>query len=97
MIWVPPGFAHGFYVMSDEAEFSYKCTDYYAPSMSAVFFGTIQISALSGLWTKSRFYPQKMNRLQTWHQRRYSNEGSDLRGTGSWDGNYSGHVRTVSV
>ncbi|MCG8552231.1 MAG: dTDP-4-dehydrorhamnose 3,5-epimerase [Desulfobacterales bacterium] len=31
MIWVPPGFAHGFYVMSDDAEFSYKCTDYYAP------------------------------------------------------------------
>lgn len=31
MLWVPPGFAHGFYVMSDEAEFSYKCTDYYAP------------------------------------------------------------------
>ncbi len=31
MMWVPPGFAHGFYVMSDTAEFVYKCTDYYAP------------------------------------------------------------------
>ncbi|ACN15621.1 RfbC2 [Desulforapulum autotrophicum HRM2] len=31
MLWVPPGFAHGFYVLSDEAEFTYKCTDYYAP------------------------------------------------------------------
>ena len=31
MLWVPPGFAHGFYVMSDSAEFVYKCTDYYAP------------------------------------------------------------------
>ena len=31
MLWVPPGFAHGFYVTSDEAEFVYKCTDYYAP------------------------------------------------------------------
>lgn len=31
MLWIPPGFAHGFYVMSDRAEFSYKCTDYYAP------------------------------------------------------------------
>ena len=29
--WVPPGFAHGFYVISDSAEFVYKCTDYYAP------------------------------------------------------------------
>lgn len=31
MMWVPPGFAHGFYVTSDTAEFVYKCTDYYAP------------------------------------------------------------------
>jgi dTDP-4-dehydrorhamnose 3,5-epimerase len=31
MLWVPPGFAHGFYVISREAEFVYKCTDYYAP------------------------------------------------------------------
>lgn len=31
MLWVPPGFAHGFYVVSQEAEFQYKCTDYYAP------------------------------------------------------------------
>ncbi len=31
MLWVPPGFAHGFYVLSNEAEFIYKCTDYYKP------------------------------------------------------------------
>ena len=31
MLWVPPGFAHGFYVMSDQADFLYKCTDIYAP------------------------------------------------------------------
>lgn len=31
MFWVPPGFAHGFYVTSDGAEFLYKCTDYWAP------------------------------------------------------------------
>ncbi|MEL6428897.1 MAG: dTDP-4-dehydrorhamnose 3,5-epimerase [Planctomycetota bacterium] len=31
MLWVPPGFAHGFYVTSETAEFVYKCTDYYAP------------------------------------------------------------------
>lgn len=30
MLWVPPGFAHGFYVLSELAEFLYKCTDYYA-------------------------------------------------------------------
>ncbi len=31
MLWVPPGFAHGFYVLSEQAEFVYKCTDFYAP------------------------------------------------------------------
>lgn len=31
-LWVPEGFAHGFYVTSAEAEFVYKCTDYYNPS-----------------------------------------------------------------
>lgn len=29
--WVPPGFAHGFLVLSDTAEFQYKCTEYYDP------------------------------------------------------------------
>ena len=31
MLWVPEGFAHGFVVTSDAAEFLYKTTDYYAP------------------------------------------------------------------
>lgn len=31
MLWVPPGFAHGFLVLSEIAIFEYKCTDYYAP------------------------------------------------------------------
>ncbi len=30
-LWIPPGFAHGFLVISDEAEFLYKTTDYYHP------------------------------------------------------------------
>ncbi|MDX1914453.1 MAG: dTDP-4-dehydrorhamnose 3,5-epimerase [Methylophilus sp.] len=30
-MWIPPGFAHGFFVMSDYADFLYKTTDYYAP------------------------------------------------------------------
>jgi dTDP-4-dehydrorhamnose 3,5-epimerase len=29
MLWVPPGFAHGFLVLSERAEFQYKCTDFY--------------------------------------------------------------------
>jgi dTDP-4-dehydrorhamnose 3,5-epimerase len=31
-LWIPPGFAHGFTVLSDSADFLYKTTDYYAPS-----------------------------------------------------------------
>lgn len=31
LLWVPPGFAHAFYATSEEAEFQYKCTDYYNP------------------------------------------------------------------
>ena len=30
--WIPPGFAHGFLVLSDSADFEYKCTNYYDPS-----------------------------------------------------------------
>ncbi len=30
--WIPPGFAHGFCVLSEEAEFEYKCTDFYDPA-----------------------------------------------------------------
>jgi dTDP-4-dehydrorhamnose 3,5-epimerase len=31
MLWVPPGFAHGYLALSDEIDFLYKCTDFYAP------------------------------------------------------------------
>lgn len=31
MLWVPPGFAHGFLVLSESADLVYKCTDFYAP------------------------------------------------------------------
>lgn len=32
MMWVPPGFAHGFLTLSEVADVTYKCTDYYDPS-----------------------------------------------------------------
>ena len=31
ILWVPEGFAHGFYVVSESADFQYKCTDFYMP------------------------------------------------------------------
>jgi dTDP-4-dehydrorhamnose 3,5-epimerase len=30
-LWIPPGYAHGFLVLSESADFEYKCTDYYHP------------------------------------------------------------------
>ncbi len=35
-LWVPAGFAHGFAVTSDTADFEYKCTDFYAPDCELV-------------------------------------------------------------
>jgi dTDP-4-dehydrorhamnose 3,5-epimerase len=35
-MWIPPGFAHGFVVLSDYADFLYKTTDYYAPEHERV-------------------------------------------------------------
>jgi dTDP-4-dehydrorhamnose 3,5-epimerase len=32
-LWIPPGFAHGFYVLSERADLLYKCTTYYAPGL----------------------------------------------------------------
>jgi dTDP-4-dehydrorhamnose 3,5-epimerase len=32
MLWVPPGFGHGFYVTTAAADIQYKCSDYYAPA-----------------------------------------------------------------
>jgi dTDP-4-dehydrorhamnose 3,5-epimerase len=36
MAWIPAGFAHGFLVLSEQAEFLYKATDYYAPEHERV-------------------------------------------------------------
>lgn len=36
IIWIPPGFAHGFLALSDTAELAYKCTDFYAPEHERV-------------------------------------------------------------
>lgn len=34
-VWIPPGYAHGYAVLSDVADFEYKCTDYYDPTSEA--------------------------------------------------------------
>lgn len=35
LIWIPPGFPHGFYVVSDSADVFYRCSDYYHPGDEA--------------------------------------------------------------
>ncbi len=42
--FIPKNFAHGFLVLSDDAEFAYKCTDFYHPTMRAASSGTTRIS-----------------------------------------------------
>ncbi len=44
MVWVPPGFAHGFLVLSERAEVLYKTTDYYAPQFErSIAWNDLQI------------------------------------------------------
>ncbi|EMN1226883.1 TPA: dTDP-4-dehydrorhamnose 3,5-epimerase [Enterobacter roggenkampii] len=37
-LWIPPGLAHGFCVLTDTADFEYKCTDYYYPEHEGCLF-----------------------------------------------------------
>ena len=46
--YIPEGFAHGFLVLSDTAEFCYKCTDFYHPNDEAVSHGMTRKSELYG-------------------------------------------------
>ncbi len=49
-LWIPKGFAHGFLVMSSEAEFLYKTTDYYHPQSEHVLLWSDQTIAIN--WPK---------------------------------------------
>jgi len=44
-LWIPPGFAHGFSVLSEEAIFSYKCTNYYSKAHEkAILFNDLELN-----------------------------------------------------
>ena len=48
MLWIPEGFAHGFVVLSDVAEFCYKCTDVCDPTAEAAFPTMTRLSTYGG-------------------------------------------------
>ncbi|WP_050936828.1 dTDP-4-dehydrorhamnose 3,5-epimerase [Vibrio harveyi] len=52
-LWIPEGFAHGFYVTSEEAEFVYKCTDYYNPSCELTISWNCPVIDISWPFDKS--------------------------------------------
>jgi dTDP-4-dehydrorhamnose 3,5-epimerase len=51
--WIPPGFAHGFVVLSDSADFLYKTTDYYAPAHERCIVWNDEV--LSIQWPLTKF------------------------------------------
>lgn len=56
MLWIPPGFAHGFVVLSDSADFLYKCTTFYhPPSDRGIRFDDPQIGIT---WPDTGVQPQ---------------------------------------
>ena len=55
-LWIPPGFAHGFFVLSEIAEFAYKCTDYYAPEHERCLLWNDPDIAIQ--WPLSGWHPQ---------------------------------------
>ena len=50
MLWIPEGFAHGFMVLSESADFLYKTTDYYAPQYERCIAWNERCFCLVGAW-----------------------------------------------
>ena len=61
-LWVPPGFAHGFSVLSESADFFYKCTDYYLPHDESVILWKDPVLAIDWLVTNPSV-PEKDQKL----------------------------------
>lgn len=58
-LWLPPGFAHGFYTLSDEAVVAYKCSAYFAPDdQYSIRFDDPQL-AIDWPWLPDPFDPNK--------------------------------------
>ena len=71
-LWVPPGFAHGFLVTSESADFLYMKPTIGIRSTSAAYVGMIRPSQLNGRYTVSRAFPNKMRKGRILPTLRYS-------------------------
>lgn len=72
MLWIPAGFAHGFYVLSDSADFQYKCTDFYNPAAESIRWDDPTLN-IQWLLVKGQapHGPLKMCKVRYLHKRRY--------------------------
>lgn len=59
LMWIPPGFAHGFYVMSETADVFYKCTNYYQPGDEACIRWDCPTLAID--WPLSKQFPLRLS------------------------------------
>ena len=58
MLWVPPGLAHGFFTVSDTAEFEYKVTDYYYPQYDRTLMWNDKEASIAWPFYEYWGYPQ---------------------------------------
>ena len=60
LLWVPPGLAHGFYTVSDTAEFEYKVTDYYYPQYDRTLMWNDKTASVMWPFYESWGYPEPL-------------------------------------
>jgi dTDP-4-dehydrorhamnose 3,5-epimerase len=70
-LWVPEGFAHGFYVKSESAEFVYKCTDYYAPEYEKSLLWSDPTLAIDWQLDGEPLLSEKDSQGDTWENAEY--------------------------
>ena len=73
-VWVPPGFAHGFVVLSDVAECLWKTTEYWFPELERCIFGAILTSVSTGQSKSSRSSARRTQRAGVFTKRKISPE-----------------------
>ena len=79
MLWIPPGLAHGFLVISKQAQVLYKATDYYSPEHERTLMWNDPDLKIAGTSRASRSSPRKTNVALFFAMRRPSNSRPNKR------------------